>query len=183
MFIEFSKGIVYYIKNKKNKKLIYHNCNIKSDYSYGPIILLNNLKIIGINKEDKKNRKKKKGLYFKEIIENINEDNKIYVKNVINCILNIDLKENEKIIFNQNEKNKDEICDNVNVFLENKRINIKNEKNKWKIDYKFEKEGKYNLKILFKNNIKDLKGLFENCKILYSLDLSNFDTSKVNDMG
>jgi len=115
-------------------------------------------------------------------IENINENNKIYIKNIINCILYIDLKENEKIIFNQNEKNKDEISNNVDVFLENKRINIKNEKNKWKIDYKFEKEGKYNLKILIKSNIKDLKGLFENCKILYSLDLSNLDTSKVNDM-
>ena len=65
--LEFTKGFVYYIKNKENKKLIYHNCNIKSGYSYGPIILLNNLKIIGINKEDKKNKKKKKGYILKKL--------------------------------------------------------------------------------------------------------------------
>jgi len=124
----FSKGFVYYIKNKKNKKLIYHNCDIKSENSYGPIILLNNLKIIGINKENKKNKKMKKGLYFKEIIENINEDNKIHRKSIINCILDIDLKENENIIFNQNENNKEKISDNVSVFLKNKRINLKMKK-------------------------------------------------------
>ena len=134
-------------------------------------------------KENEKNNKKNKDIYFNEIIENINEENEVYGKNIINLELDIDLKENENIIFNQNENNKREIKDNVNAFLGNKRINIINEENKWKIDYKFIKKGKYNLKLLFKNKLKDINSLFEKCSNIYSIDLSNFDTSKVNDMG
>ena len=48
---------------------------------------------------------------------------------IINCILDIELNESEIIIFNQNKNNKKEIKDNVNVYIENKRINIINEKN------------------------------------------------------
>ena len=180
--IKLSQGIIQFIKNEKYQKYFYHNCNIKSDFTGWPIILLNNLKIIGMHKGYEKNSNKNIGIYFKEILENINIENEIYGKNTINCIIDIKLEENEKIIFNQNENNKKEIKDNVYVFLENKRINIINEENKWKIDYKFENEGRYNLKIIFKNNIKDMNKFFENCSILHLIDLSNFDTSKVKDM-
>ena len=46
-----------------------------------------------------------------------------------------------------------------------------------------EKDGEYEIKIIFKNNLKSINSLFEDCKDLLSIDLSNFDTSKVNDMG
>ena len=134
-------------------------------------------------KENEKNNKKNKDIYFNETTENINEANEIYGKNIINIILDIELKENEIIIFNQNKNNEKEIKDNLKVFLENKRINLINEGNKWKIDYKFEKEGKYNLKIMFENNIKDMNSFFEKCSNIYSIDVSNLDSSKVNDMG
>jgi len=60
--------------------------------------------------------KKNIGIYFKEILENINEQNEIYGKNIIDCIIDIKLEESEKIIFNQNENNKEEIKDNINIF-------------------------------------------------------------------
>ena len=65
----------------------------------------------------------------------------------------MDIKLNKKniILFNESENNKDEIKDNINVYLNNERINIIKEEEKWKIDYKFKKEGKYNIKIVFKN--------------------------------
>jgi len=109
--------------------------------------------------------------------------NEIYSKNIINYILDIELNENEIIIFNDNKNNKKEIKDNINAFIGYKRINIINEENKWKIDYKFTQKGKYNLKIIFNNNIADMNSFFENCSNIYSIDLSNFNTSKVIDMG
>ena len=180
--IELPQGIIEYIENERYKDFFFHDCNTKPGFSGGPIILIYNLKIIGIHKGYEKNNKKNIGLYFKDILENINEKNEIYGSNIIKCILDINLKENENIIFNQNENNEKEIKDNVYAFLENKRINIVNEENKWKIDYKFEQKGKYNLKLIFKNNLKDINRLFEKCSILYRIDLSNFDTSMVNDM-
>ena len=134
--IEFSQGIIEYIEKEKYKKFFFHKCNMKG----GPIILIDNLCIIGLNKGYEKNNKKNLGIYFKEIIENIKEENEIYGKNIIDCILDIDLKKNENIIFNQNKNNKKEIKDNISVFLENKRINIINEENKWKIDYNLKKK-------------------------------------------
>ena len=42
------------------------------------------------------------------------------------------------------------------MFLNNKRVNIINEEDKWKIEYEFEKGGKYNIKIIFKNKLSSL---------------------------
>ena len=48
--------------------------------------------------------------------------------------------------------------------------------------YKFEKEGKYSLKILFKKAIKKMSYMFNQCSSLTSLNLSNFNTNNVQDM-
>ena len=48
--------------------------------------------------------------------------------------------------------------------------------------YKFNKKGKYEFKLKFKNNISNLNSFFEDCKELISLDLSNFNTSKAIEM-
>jgi len=138
------------------------------------------------------------GIYFKEILWNKNKENEInrknknyildrglngiYEKNIINFILDIELNESEIIIVNQNENNKKEIKDNANIFIGNKKINMIIEENKWIIDYKFEKEGKYNLKIIFNNNINDMNSIFENCSNIYSIDLSNFNISSTINM-
>ena len=45
-----------------------------------------------------------------------------------------------------------------------------------------EKEGKYEIKIIFKKNMTDCRFLFRNCDNIESVDLSSFDSSNVNNM-
>ena len=178
--IELSQGIINYLENKED--IFYHDCITKEGNSGGPIILTNNFKIIGINKGSKK---KNIGIYFKEILKNINKEKKeANEKNIIECIIDIKLEEikNGVILFNQSKDNKNEIKDNINIFLKDKEINIINEEDKWKCDYDFKEEGKYEIKLIFNNNITDLSKFFSECSLLYSIDLSNFNTSKVNNM-
>ena len=176
--IELPQGVIYYIE--KNKEMFWHNCKIEPEFSGGVIIILiRNLKIIGIHKGYDKKNKKNVGIYIKEIINNIKEEKEIY-GNRIEYIVDIKEKGKEVIIFQENKENEKEIKDNVIVCVENKRIDIKKDEGKYK--YKFSKEGKYNIKINFKNNISNLNGFFEECNEIEYLDLSNFNTSKVTDM-
>ena len=46
--IELPQGVIYYIE--KNKEMFWHNCNTEPGFSGGVIILIRNLKIIGIHK-------------------------------------------------------------------------------------------------------------------------------------
>ena len=66
-YIEITKGIIDYIQN--NNDIFLHNCCTEIGFSGGPIILVNNSKIMGINCGSKNN--KNIGVYLKEIIENI----------------------------------------------------------------------------------------------------------------
>ena len=68
------------------------------------------------------------------------------------------------------EINKDEINSSIcDLYLNNERINFS-------YKYKFEKEGKYTLQILFKRSIKNMSCMFTLCSSLTSLNLSNFNT-------
>ena len=187
--IEISQGIIYY--NNEKKIYFYHDCNTDGGYSGGPIILVNNRSIIGIHKGYDKEKNKNIGIYFSEIINNIydNNNNNIKEKNEIKCIIYID-KDNYKediILFNNNDNNKKELIDKIKVYInENKKekqIDIKNDGYKWKINYKFKNKGEYEIKILFTNLLTNINSLFEECPLLYYIDLSNFNTSKVTDMG
>ncbi len=74
------------------------------------------------------------------------------------------------------EINKDKINSSIcDLYLNNERINFN-------YKYKFEKEGKYSLKILFKKSIKNISYMFNQCSSLTSLNLSNFNTNNVEDM-
>ena len=46
----------------------------------------------------------------------------------------------------------------------------------------FNKTGKYMLEIIFKDNITNCNGLFDECPNIISLDFTNFNTSNVTDM-
>ena len=74
------------------------------------------------------------GIYFKEIIENIE-------KKVIKCIIDIKLNENKNdiLLFNQNKYNKEEIKDNYKVYLNNKMIEVNNIEDKYIMNNKLEK--------------------------------------------
>ena len=110
--IELGQGIIYNIKN--NKDMFVHDCNTEAGFSGGPILLINNLKIIGIHKGYESKINKNIGIYLKEIINNIKREKEIYGKNIINCIIDLKLNEIEKniLLFNSSEKNKKEIKNN-----------------------------------------------------------------------
>ena len=135
--IEIPQGIIYYIKN--NNENFYHNCNTEGGFSGGPIILINNLTIIGIHKGYEKNENKNIGIYFNEIINNILNDKK--EKNEIKCMLNIDKDKEDIILFNSIDENKNEFIDNIDVYIGENKIDIKIDGNKWK--YNFKNKGKY----------------------------------------
>ena len=74
------------------------------------------------------------------------------------------------------EINEDEINSSIcDLYLDNERINFS-------YKYKFEKEGKYSLKILFKRSIKNMSYMFNKCSSLISLNLSHFNTNNVLNM-
>ena len=84
---------------------------------------------------------------------------------------------NIKINFDkENEEIKTLNDGNTNIYLDNKPI-------KFCKFFKPTKEGEYKIKIIFKNKIlKDCSYLFRNCTNVTRIDLSCFDSSKVNNM-
>ena len=99
-------------------------------------------------------------------------------RNIIEGELDIKLNEIGKGIILFNKENKD----GIDVYLNEQKINMKKENDKWIIDYNFKKDGKYRFKIIFNNKVTDLKRFFLECSNISSLDLSNLDTSNVIDM-
>ena len=130
--IEYFKGVSYYID--KQGLLIYHDCNNEQYLSGGPIILLDDLSIIGIYNGFNNDYNDNNTTYFGDIIYNIkNENNKKdnQEKNQILCGIYIDkdyMKEDISL-FRYKGKKQD-----VNVYINRKKINIKKDKNRWKIE-------------------------------------------------
>ena len=62
--IELPQGIIKYVKN--NEDMFIHNCNTEYGYSGAPIILINNLKIMGMHKGYEPNIKKNIGIISKK---------------------------------------------------------------------------------------------------------------------
>ena len=48
--------------------------------------------------------------------------------------------------------------------------------------YKFKEVGKYEIKYIFKENIRKIDFLFTQCDSLINIDLSNFDTKNITNM-
>ena len=158
-----------------------------------------------ININEKEDEIKEKLIGIKDLIEILINSNNMSMNKIINQLKNIIiiidnmLKENKRneikkvedriikgiIDIELNDINKDIVLykskEEIDVYINNEKINIINEGDK-KI-YKFNKEGRYEFKLKFKNDITNLRGFFEECKEIISLDLSNFNTSKVTDMG
>ena len=70
-----------------------------------------------------------------------------------------------------NEK-KIKMCE---IFINDKKIDFN-------YYYKFEKEGNYKIKYIFKKLLNSTKYMFYDCNSLISLDLSNFNTQNVTNM-
>ena len=159
-------------------KIIKNNDNIKN--------ILNGIKeqiknIINLNNKEINNiiYQLKNILYIMDIInedirknnEEINKINNInnINKNIIEGIIDINVEDINKDIKLYNSK------EDIEIYINNERIINENK-------YKFDKKGKYKFKLIFKNKISNLKGLFERCLQLYPINLSNLDTSNVTDM-
>ena len=162
--IELPEGIIEY--DKKNSERFFHNCNSQTGLSGGPIILNNNMRVVGINCGFEKNSKKNIGIYFKEIM-------KIIEKKIIKCVLDIKLNKKKVgiLLFNQNSNNKKDIENNYKVYLNDRILEIKNLDNKYIINNVFEKEGEYEIKIDLKKNLTNLNSFFES---LYRINIIRF---------
>ena len=90
-------------------------------------------------------------------------------KNIIEGIIDISIEDINKEIILYNSK------EDIDIYINNERLINENK-------YKFDKKGKYNFKLIFKNQITNLNGLFEKVTQLYSINIINLDTSKVIDM-
>ena len=73
-------------------------------------------------------------------------------------------------------ENEKEIKENIEIKIDGKII-------EFTYKYKFNKEGKYKIEYSFKNNITKTLFMFCDCKSLINLDLSNFNTQNVTDIG
>ena len=99
-------------------------------------------------------------------------------KNRIRVALDIKLKENNDIILYNIDDNQ-----GIDVYLNNEKIKmIKEENNKYKIDYIFEKEKIYIFDIVFNDIKNSLEGFFNECSNIISIDLNYFDSSNVTNM-
>ena len=83
----------------------------------------------------------------------------------------MDIKLNEinknNILFNTDLK------DGIDVYLNNKKIKMKNDDNKWMVSIdNFPNNGKYIFGIIINKDITSLSEFFEDCSIISSLDLS-----------
>ena len=81
-------------------------------------------------------------------------------------------KDNSWIEGINNEK---EIKENCELYLNGKKIDFC-------YKYKFDKEGKYIIKIMFKKILININCIFMDCNKLLSIDLSNFITNNVINM-
>ena len=76
---------------------------------------------------------------------------------------------------NEGLENEQELRDNCILYLNDQKIDFC-------FKYEFKKEGKYIIKIICKKPLKTTNYMFCECTTLTSVDLSNFNTSKVTNM-
>ena len=168
-----SYGLLNKIKDEYNLEYF---CSTEHGSSGSPILGLSNNKIIGIHKESLKNYEFNRGTLLKyPINEYLNKNDEIKLKLKIG---KFDI--NKDIYFlDNNTKGHDNLKElnelNTEIFIDNKKY-------KYTKCFKPEKEGLYEIKIKFKNNIKDCSSMFSDCSYLKNIDLSSFDTKNVTNI-
>ena len=114
----------------------------------------------------------------------------ITYNNVITCVFDIKknkLSDDVQIINCYEEAKKEnsvinEGVDNEKDLLRNCIIYVNDKKIGFCLKYKFPVEGKYVVKIIFKNTIENVNYLFANCSSLFSCDLTVFNSSHIKNM-
>ena len=118
------------IINSNEEKLM-HNCNTKYGNSGAPIILVNNIKIIGIHTGYSKTSKKNIGTYFQNILKYIDRE-----RNRIEIIVEITENKNIKLINHYK---------NISIYKNEEKIILKQDNT-----YDFEEKGQYLFTIIIK---------------------------------
>jgi len=191
---EYNKEDLFSVQYPKGKELkismgeylykddIYfaYSIGTESGTSGSPIILYDNMKIIGIHKGTKDNTKDKIniGISFNFIINKIN---------FIKCIYNInDIQEEINLINNKIYKYIFDIINNkyeINEEIENKmKIIINGKISPIIFKTKFNKIGNHTIYFISNKPIKNLSHLFYGCSSLEEINLSSFNTNNVIDM-
>ena len=140
------------------------------------ILLLRDLKVIGIHKGFDGIKQINYGIFMKNIIEDIN-------RNYFICEYNIEKKSINKNVslFNYDDGLLynfffgSELQNYCELYLNQNKINFS-------YYYNFPKEGKYKLKVILKCLLTDLSFIFHDCSNLKSLNLSNLNSVKVTNM-
>ena len=176
MKLAVSYGIIKELTNEFN---INHLCNINKGSLGSPILDISNNKVIGIHTSSSKTKNFNIGTYLKHPI-NEYLNNKNLIKKDSNILITLNIKKediNEEIYFlNENKNYLKELNES------NTELFINEIKYKYKKYFKPEKEGIYEIKLKFHNNIKDCSFMFSNCKKIIKIDLSSFDSSCATDM-
>ena len=170
--IDILGGLQIQIENIIKDRTKQNNINFIKMQLKNINLLINNV-ILGVQKNN--------DLIFQVINFKKNERNNIinYKQNTIEGILDVNFEDriNGVVLFNGSNK------DGIDVFLNGKKINMMPKKNQWKINDNFLDIRKNKFKIVFNTPITSLYRFFENNSALFSVDLSNFDTSNINDFG
>ena len=130
--------------------------------------LKNQLETLNKEKDELKNKSK-------EINNNQNKSDLNFIKSIYNITKNNRFKETQIINHNEHTNNYSEIKQSCEII-------IKKEKYKFKTKHEFYKEDVFILKFNFKNPLIDASRLFFFCSYLQSIDLSNFNTKKIENM-
>ena len=188
--IEISYGKILDILNTYEFK---HNLIINNNSIY-PIILSNNLKVIGINKIGDRNLNQNNGFFIKEIFKNnilnkneneINLDNNYIISEIFISEENVGKKIR---IINSYEESQKESNLNINEEFKNEKeikecqIEINRQKYQFSYFQVFKTLGKYKIKYSFPSLLKNCSFMFADCSFLTNLDLSNFNSQQVKNM-
>ena len=175
----------YGIIKNIHEDIIEHNCSTKNG---GPILLIKNMKLIGINKINGQ------GILLYEPIKEFN----LYMANInkkkspinyIDCYYIIEKEEEFNLLHDYNNtinkyvqrlkdidgKDKKKFIEgNINIYIDSQLIgfNYKYKTNKKKIHVKF----------IFKEILNDLSFMFFNCQNLEKVDFSSYDMTNITDM-
>ena len=192
-----SYGIIKDIDENTNE--LAHLCSTSNGSSGSPILNIENNKIIGVHKGFETERNNfNKGIFLKLPINEFlaNKSNTTVLnneyKNEIKITVKIDQSLiNKEVYFLEHpqeflEKDKEHNKYSHSHLSELNKTNIEVFINKEKYEYqkyfKPTKEGKYEIKLKFKKNIKDCSYMFYYCKNIIEVDFSLFKTNEITNM-
>ena len=182
------------IKNIDNNNKISHNCSTVEGSSGSPILILENNKVLGIHCRYNGNEKWNEGFILKEplikFFSNKDFDFQIQKKNEIYLTLEIPESDINKDIYfldnsyfdyknaiNKSHSFLSELNDlNVKVFINGQK------QTKYRKYFRPETKGVYKIRLEILTQVTNCSNMFEFCRNIKEIDLSNFNTSDVVDM-